>query len=402
MQKLRPAEFIALMATLSAMVALSIDIMLPSLGSIATELGSKNPNHQQFIIFGFFAGLTLGTFIFGPISDAFGRKPTIFAGLVLYAIGSLICVTAKDYNMFLAGRVLQGFGAASPRIVSIAMVRDGFAGAAMAKVMSFVMSVFMIVPILAPSLGVVILEFASWRYLFSGLLVAALLAGAWLALRQPETLPMEKRTPFRFTTLMASAIEVIKNPVSFGYTLAVGSIFGAFTTYLSTSEQLFVGQYGQGKAFALWFAGLSMALVVSQVLNGRNVMKLGMRNITFYAVVASIGISAVMLLVTYIFAGQPPLWAVGVYFVATLFCCGLLFGNYNALALEPMGHIAGMASAVSGGFSSLFAISIGAFAGSQYDGTFYALAVVFLVASLVALACCEWAEAHRPVKKTTL
>lgn len=251
-------EFIVLVALLNAMVAMSIDTMLPAIGAIAAELGATDPNSRQFIITTFFAGMTIGTLIYGPWSDSIGRKPAIFIGLVLYAAGSLLCLISTNFPMILIGRFIQGFGASSPRIVSIAMVRDGQAGAAMARVMSFVMTVFMLVPIMAPSIGQLVLLVASWRFIFLGFLGMGLIAGLWLWFRQEETLPRDRRSPLSGTALLTAAIEVLKHPVAMGYTIAVGCIFGSFICYLGTSSSSSPSNMARasflpsGSAFSPW------------------------------------------------------------------------------------------------------------------------------------------------------
>jgi MFS transporter, DHA1 family, multidrug resistance protein len=395
MQSSRPAEFITLVALLNAMVAMSIDTMLPALGSMAQELGAANPNDRQFIIVGFFAGTMFGNLIFGPVSDSVGRKPMIFAGLALYIFGALICMFATSFPVLIVGRLIQGFGAASPRIVSIAMVRDGAAGAEMARTMSFVMSVFMLVPIMAPAVGQIVLSFATWRWIFAGFVVAAVLVGLWLAFRQEETLSLAKRRPFSAGALMAGAAEVIRHPISFGYTLAVGGVFGSFIAYLGTSQQIFADQYGQGKYFALWFGGLAVSIAIAMIINGRLVMRLGMRKLSKYALQGFIVISTLLLAASAITAGHPPLWLLGTLFFGLFFCSGMLFGNYNAMAMEPMGHIAGMASAVTAALSSLVAVVIGAAAGRFYDGTMLPLSIGFFLCGLVALIFSERAERRR-------
>ncbi len=388
-------EFIVLVALLNAMVAMSIDTMLPAIGAIAIELGATDPNSRQYIITSFFAGMTLGTLVFGPWSDSIGRKPAIFAGLVLYAVGSLLCLFSASFEMMLIGRAIQGFGAASPRIVSIAMVRDGSSGAAMARVMSFVMTVFMLVPILAPSIGQLVLFVASWRMIFAGFLVMGIIAALWLWLRQPETLPKERRSPLSGHALLSAAIAVLRHPVAMGYTLATGCIFGSFICYLGTSQQIFAEQYGQGDYFAVWFGVFAVAIAIAMILNGRLVMKYGMRNLSKLALRGNIALSGVFLVMALIFAGHPPLWLLGVYLFGNFFCCGMLFGNYNAIALEPMGRIAGMAAAISGALSSLFAIVSGSLIGQQYDGTVIPLAAGFTGLGLLALILTEWAERRR-------
>ncbi len=389
------AEFIVLVALLSAMVAMSIDAMLPALGQIATELGTRDPNDRQLIITMFFGGLTVGTLVYGPISDSTGRKPAIFAGLLLYAAGSLMCLFATNFTVMLAGRVLQGFGAAGPRVVSIAMVRDGSSGAAMARVMSFVMAVFMLVPILAPAIGQLVLLVASWRMIFAGFLGMALIATVWLALRQPETLPVERRSRFAPAQLLQASGEFLRNPVAMGYTLAVGAIFGGFICYLGTSQQIFAEQYDQAELFALWFGILAVAIAIAMILNGKLVMHYGMRRLSKWALRASVVLSVVFLAVALAFHGQPPLWTLGAYLFCNFFCSGLLYGNYNALAMEPMGHIAGMAAAISGSLSSLVALGTGTWIGLQYDGTVIPLAAGFAGLGIVAFLFTEWAERRR-------
>jgi MFS transporter, DHA1 family, multidrug resistance protein len=402
MQNTRPGEFITLIAALTAMVALSIDAMLPAIGTMATELGAANANDRQLIILLFFAGLGFGTFIYGPISDSIGRKPTIFIGLGLYVAGSLLCYFARSFEVLLLGRLLQGFGAASPRVVAVAMVRDGARGADMARIMSYVMSVFMIVPILAPAMGEAIVRVSDWRMIFVSFIVFAVLCGGWLALRQGETLAAEHRRPFSVASLWAGANEVVRHPVSFGYTIALIFVFGAFSMYLVTSQQVFAEQYKQGPRFVLWFGGLAVGIAVAMIINGRFVKRLGMRTMARVAMSGFVISSLVFLGVSLWWQGQPPLWLAGLLFLITLFFVTMSFGNFNAMAMEPMGHIAGMAAAVSGGISAVGSFIIGGLAARQYDGTLMPIAVVFVAFGTLAFAAAEWAEVRRPVTNSIL
>jgi MFS transporter, DHA1 family, multidrug resistance protein len=383
-------------------VSMVMATMLPALGVMAKELGAAHDNDRHLIILMFFGGLGVGTLIFGVLSDSIGRKPAILWGLGFYLIGSLMCFFAGSFYMLIAGRIIQGFGAASPRVVSLAMVRDGAKGADMARIMSYVMSVFMLVPIIAPSIGQLVLNFGDWRLIFLGFMVMAILAGLWLVLRQPETLAAENRQPFKLSVLWASAKEVVSNPISIGYTIAVGFIFGAFNVYLATSQQIFGEQYNQGGYFALWFGGFAVGLAMSMIFNGRTVRTYGMRALSKYALWVFIADWAIMLAASVVYAGQPPLPLVAVLMFVSFFTSGMIFGNYNAMAMEPMGHIAGMAAAVSGALSSFMAIAIGGFAARQYDGTLTPIALAFVVYGLCAWAASEWAEANRQVKKSTL
>lgn len=395
MQTTRPNEFIALVAMLIALVAMAIDTMLPAIGQIATELGAAQPNDRQFIILAFFAGMMVGTLIFGPLSDSVGRKPAIFAGLVLFIAGSLVCMVSTSFPVLIAGRLLQGIGAASPRIVSIAMVRDGAQGAEMARIMSFVMSVFMLVPIFAPSIGQGVLYIASWRFIFAGFVVAAIMVSIWLATRQSETLTPENRREFSVAKLLSSAGEVFRSPVALGYTFAVGFIFAAFTTFLGTSQQIFAEQYEQGDAFALWFGGLACGLAISMVLNGIYVKQIGMQTISKWALLGFLANWTAMLIMCIMFNGHPPLPVVGVLFFISFFVSGMIFGNYNAMALEPMGHIAGMAAAISGALSTFIAVVLGGLAGRQYDGTLYPITIGFVAFGVMAFIFSSWAEKGR-------
>jgi DHA1 family bicyclomycin/chloramphenicol resistance-like MFS transporter len=388
-------EFIVLVALLTAMVAMSIDTMLPAIGQIAQELGAEHPNDQQHVLTSFFVGLTAGTLIYGPISDSTGRKPAILVGLAIYSIGSLLCYSAENFLSILAGRAMQGFGAAAPRNVSIAMVRDGQAGNAMARVMSFVMSVFMLVPVVAPAVGQLALWAGSWRHIFAGFLVISLIACLWLTIRQPETLPRHKRAQFSLPRLIAAAEETLTTPVTLGYTLAVGCIFGAFVCYLSSSAQVFQLQYDQGDYFPLWFGGLAIAIAAAMIVNGKLVMKLCMRMLSKWALRGFIATSALFLLLSLATGGHPPIWALGLYFFANFFCSGMIFGNYNAMAMEPMGHIGGMAAAVTGFISSLIAVATGAIIGQFYGGSITPIALGFTILGCCAWIFSEWAERNR-------
>ncbi|MFO1034513.1 MAG: multidrug effflux MFS transporter [Hyphomicrobiales bacterium] len=397
-------EFITLVALLTALVAMSIDTMLPAIGSMAHELGAAHENDRQLIILLFFAGLSLGTLIFGPVSDSTGRKPAIYAGLGFYLIGCLMCYFAGSFPMLIAGRFVQGFGAAAPRVVSMAMVRDGAKGADMARIMSYVMSVFMLVPIIAPSIGQIVLTFGNWRIIFLGFMAMACLAGLWLALRQGETLAAENRHPFEAGSLWESAVAVVRHPVSFGYTIAVGFVFAAFNVYLATCQQVFAEQYRQGSYFALWFGGFAVGLAISMIVNGRTVRRIGMRTLSKYALLVFLVNWAIMLVAALVTGGQPPLLLVAVLNFVSFFANGMTFGNYNAMAMEPMGRIAGMAAAVSGALSSLMAVILGGLAARYYDGTMTPIALAFVVFGALAWLASEWAEAgrRRLVTKTTL
>lgn len=352
-------EFIALIAMLSSLTALAIDAMLPALGTIGHELGVERANDAQLILSTLFLGLGCGQILFGPVSDVVGRKLPMFIGLGIFAVGSLLAMLAGDFHHMLLGRFLQGVGASAPRVLSIALVRDCFSGREMARIMSFTMSVFILVPMLAPSVGQGILLLTNWRGIFSLFLVLALIVFVWLWLRMPETLMEENRKPFKLRAFLQSAREVLTNMTAMRYTMTAGLIFGAFVGYLSSVQQILQIQYGLGERFPMVFALLALGLGSASFLNGRLVMRYGMHLLAKRALLVFTLLSGLFWVVAWRTHGQPPLEILLVYFLLAFFAVGMLFGNLNALAMEPLGHVAGIGSAIVGSGSTLFIRALG-------------------------------------------
>jgi DHA1 family bicyclomycin/chloramphenicol resistance-like MFS transporter len=371
---------------------MSIDTMLPAIGDITRDLTPPDPNDRQLVMTVFFGGLSLGQLVAGPVSDNIGRKPTLYAGLALFILGGTCCALAPNFSLLLLGRLVAGFGAAGPRIIAIAVVRDLHAGRAMARVMSFVSSIFILVPVVAPAFGQTVLLVADWRMIFWLLVLAALADGTWFGLRQPETLPPERRNPLSIAAVARGAAEVFRHPITLGYTLATGSVFGAFISYLSTSQQVFQEQYGVGKLFPLFFGSLAAAIGLASVTNAQLVMRFGMLRLARLAVSVECVLATAFLAVAALFGGHPPLGVFMAGMFICFFCNGILFGNYNARALEPMGHIAGIAAAITGCLSNAVAIAIGTPLGRVYDGTVSPIIAGFVLASFAALTCTELAE----------
>jgi MFS transporter, DHA1 family, multidrug resistance protein len=393
--RLRQGEFVALMALMMSLVAMAIDAMLPALAQIGDELGVGHTNQAQLVISALLLGMSAGQVIYGPLSDSVGRKPTIYAGLTLFVMGSVLSVAATNFPLMLLGRILQGFGAAAPRLVVVALVRDEHAGAAMARIMSLVLTTFILVPVVAPALGQAILLVAHWRAIFGMLLVLGLIALVWFALRQPETLPRERRVRFSLGRIMLGVRETCANRVALGYTVAAGMIFGAFLGYITSSAQIFLSQYGVGRLFPLYFGGLAMAIGAATYVNSRLVMRFGMQRLSSLAVGSLGSLSAVFLVIAWAAGGDPPLWSLMPYLAVAFFCFGLVFGNFNALAMEPLGHIAGVAAAVVGTITSLMSLALGTLIGQSYDGTVLPLIAGFAVLGLGSLAMMRWAERGR-------
>jgi DHA1 family bicyclomycin/chloramphenicol resistance-like MFS transporter len=362
-------EFVVLMALIISMVALSIDAMLPALPEIASDLGVTQVNDSQFVISVLFAGMAVGQMIFGPMSDSVGRKTAINLGFATFIVGCLVSLLATSFTTMLIGRFLQGLGAAGPRVVSIALVRDRYEGREMARVMSFVMTIFILVPVIAPSVGQVILIFSDWRGIFLLFLALSFIALVWFNCRQPETLPPDKRIKFSFDQILVDVKTIFTLPAAIGYTIAAGIIFGAFLGYLSSSQQIFQIQYALGDQFALYFGVLAASIGAASLVNAKLVMRFGMRRLSQGATVFIVVLSVPFYFVSQYYAGNPPLVQVMIYLLAVFFFIGILFGNLNALAMEPLGSIAGLGAAVVGSLSTLISVVLGVAVSSAYDGT---------------------------------
>lgn len=378
-------EFVALMAFMMALVALSIDAMLPALPDIGADLGVTSPNDVQLIVSVLFLGLAFGQMLYGPLSDATGRKPSVYLGFALFVVGSVVSLLAPNLNVMLAGRFLQGLGLAGPRVVSVALIRDQYEGRAMARVMSFVMSVFIFVPAVAPALGQAILWLAPWRAIFVILLVLGVAVSIWFALRQPETLPPDARAPLRLLRVAAAVREICVHPVAFGYTLAAGLVSSAFLGYLSSAQQIFGELYGQGDRFALFFGGLALCIGSASFLNGTLVMRFGMHVLSHGAMFALALWSAAFFVLGHGLGGALPLWLFTVYLGVALFFVGILFGNLNAQAMEPLGHIVGVGAAVVGSLVTFISVPFGVWIGQAYDGTVLPLIAGFAACAGLAL-----------------
>ena len=388
------------MALLISLVALSIDAMLPALPEIGRDLGVQRSNDNQLIISVLFLGLAAGQMIYGPLSDSTGRKPAIYLGLVLFIAGCLLSIFATSFSAMLAGRFLQGIGAGGPRIVIVALVRDCYEGRAMARIMSFVMAVFILVPALAPALGQAILLVAHWRAIFVSFLVLAVTGFAWFALRQPETLTPDRRKPFSPRGIGLAVVETCTNRIAFGYTIAAGLIFGAFIGYLASAQQIFQELYGLGRLFPLYFAVLALSIGSASYVNARLVMRLGMRFLSDRALLVLCGLSVAFFVATAVLSGQPPLWALMAYLMIAFFCIGILFGNFNSLAMQSVGHIAGVAAAVVGSLTTFISLALGTAIGQGYNGTVLPLVGGFALLGLGSLGVMRWAEAGRQTPAT--
>ena len=394
-ERMSVAEFASLVALLTSLIALSIDAMLPALPQIATDLGVGNPNDVQLVIGLFLLGNAFGQLVFGPLSDTFGRKPVIVAGLSLFLVGCAVSVFAESFSMLLLGRVLQGVGASGPRTVTMSMVRDLYSGRSMAQIMSISMSIFILVPMLAPALGQAIMLLMGWRYIFGSFILFGALGLLWLLLRQPETLADGNRRPLRPAAIANGFVIVCRSRAALGYSLAIGTMFGAFIGFLSSIQQIFHDVFGVGKWFPYLFGLLAVFLGVASFLNSRIVMRFGMQKIVRLAMACSPVVSMMYLLIC-LLVNDPGLIAFMIWGALCFFGVGLCVGNINALAMEPLGEIAGLGAAVVGFFTSSVAVLVGIPLGRAYDGTQIPLIAGFIVLGLMGLILVHWAGHEKP------
>lgn len=360
-------ELVILVASLMSLNALAIDIMLPALSNISEFYSLQRDNDQQLVIFAYIAGFGAPQLIFGPISDRYGRKGLLSLCLVGYAIAGLACIMTNSFMTLLIARFIQGIFASGVRVIAVSIVRDLLAGRAMARIMSLVMTVFMVVPILAPTIGAGVMLVAPWQWTFGLLSVAAMLNLAWIQLRLPETLPEADRQPLNPQQTGRAYWQVLRTRITFGYMCASGVIFGALFAFVAASEQIFTDVFQQHETFALWFAGVAAALAAANFLNSRIVEKFGMRRISHTVLVLFIAL-ALINVITLHTVGEK-LWLFYPLFCLTFGCFGMLGANFTALAMEPQGKIAGTASAAYGFASTTVSSFIGYLVAGQFNGT---------------------------------
>jgi len=385
---LSSAEFIALIAMMFATIALAIDAMLPALPLIGQTLSPADPDRAQLVITAFVLGMGIGTFFVGPISDAVGRKPAIIGGFALYALGAALAASATTLELLLAARVLQGIGAAGPRVAAMAMVRDLHSGPRMAQIMSFAMMVFMIVPAAAPAMGALIAEGFGWRGIFAAFIVFGLIGATWLGLRQPETLAPVDRRPLALLTLFAGLRVVLTDRIALASIAVQTMVLGMLFATLSSTQAIFDQTFARAATFPAWFAVIALGSAMASLTNALMVRRLGMFRVVRATLVLQLFLTIAMAALTltgtwpqgWYFAGYL-IWTTGVFAMA-----GLTMGNLNAIAMEPMGAIAGLAASVILAVPTILATVIAAPLGLAFDGTPGPLILGVLVCTVVALS----------------
>lgn len=376
-------EFVVVIAAIMALNPLAMDMMLPALPNIGTSLHVAQGNHLQAVLALFLFGFGAGQLVMGPLSDRFGRRPVLLAGMTLYGVASVLATMAPSFEALLLARALQGFATSATRVIATSVVRDCYAGRRMASVMSLTMMIFIAVPVLAPSFGQLVMVWAEWRGIFVVLMLYGLLALVWTALRLPETLPVTERKSLRLTDVLGAFRQTVTNRQTLGYALAAGAVQGSLFAFVFSSQQVFTGIYGLGRYFPLAFAGIAVGFAVAGFLNARLVVRLGMRKMSHGATVGFVVVALIMLTAQQLHLLSLPLFIA--LSACMMFAFGLTFANFTALAMEPQGHIAGTASSFYGSITTLLGISVGTSIGQSYDGTLLPFSLGFFLSAVAAL-----------------
>lgn len=386
-------ELTALLAMSMALAALGIDVMLPALGSIRADLGlAADSTAVTGLITAYFLGMAVGQLGYGPLADRFGRRTTLFVGYGIYAMGALAGAFLASLGGLLVARFVWGLGAAGPRVITLAIVRDRWEGERMARAMSFIMAVFILVPILAPSIGAAVVSVASWRWLFGGSALAAAVMTLWAARRLPETLACEHQLPLRFRRVLAAARQAATHRQTALYTLALTVLFGAFTSYLGSSEVIYGQVFDVAELFPVLFGALAFVMGLAMLVNANVVERFGTRRFAHAVLIGYVVAALVLVAVAVATGGTPPLWLFMVGMAAMLASHALLIPNFNTIAMHPMGAIAGTASSVIGAVQLAVGALLGALLDRLFNGTILPLSLGFLGYGLVAMGLVLWAE----------
>ena len=388
-------EFVVLMAALMASNALAIDAMLPALPAIGEALGVDEDNRRQLVITFYLLGFGGAQIAYGPLADRFGRKRLLVASMLLYALFGALAGIAGSFTLLLAARMMQGIAAAGTRVLVVAVVRDRFEGEAMARIMSLVMIVFMVVPVLAPAFGQGVLAIAGWRHIFIGLAVYGVLLALWSGLRLPETLAAEDRRPLSFAKIAEATVETLRTRASIGNTVAATLAFGALFAFIGSIQQIVFDVFGRPELIGLVFACIAGPMAASSYANSRLVMRLGSRRLLLSAL-AAFTLAALVHLLVALTSGET-IWSFVILQALTMVCFGLIGANAGALAMAPLGHIAGTASSLQGMITTIGGALIGFLIGQQFDGTTVPMVAGFTLCGALALLAAWWAN---PVQRT--
>lgn len=389
-------EFVGIIALMMGVISMSIDSMLPAFGPIGTALRVPDPNDLQLVLTVYMAGFALMQMVYGPVSDAIGRKPVLMIGLAILTVGSLFAIMAQSFPQLLAARAVQGMGAAAARVLAVAVVRDRYRGSEMARVMSLTMMVFLIVPVLAPAFGSLLLHLGSWRYVFAGMFVPAFGTALWYGLRMPESLHPQYRLPLEPARIWAAVRLCVTCRTAMGYATAMALMQGALMGYLGSSQPVFESQvYRLGDWFPAAFASFAGAMAVAAFLNARLVRRFGMQRLAHFGMIGFAVASAAMVTASAVWHGHPPLLVFGALLALAQCLFSLSVPNFNSIAMEPLGEVAGTASSFIGLYTTLMGALIGLYVGWAFDGSVHPLTLGYAVLGGLTLLVVLWTERGR-------
>lgn len=377
-------ELVAFLAIIMALNALAIDVVLPGLPALGVELGVASGNQRQLVIVVYLVGMGASQLVYGALADRIGRRPTLLIGLAIYGLAGLASAVAPSFGALLIARVVQGLGAGSPRVVAVSIARDRYRGSEMAQVMSLVTMVFMVVPVLAPSLGQAVLWVAGWRWIFGVLAVGGAAVATWAWVRLAETLAPAHRRSLSPRAVARGLGEVLTTRATAVPIVAMTLMQGVVMAFVTSAQQVYQDTYGVGAAFPLWFALIALTMSAAAFGNARLVRALGpaaLARRALHVMIVSAGAMAALAATDHL-----GLAAYEVLACAVLMSFGFVGSNLNALAMEPMGHLAGTASSVLGAITTIGGGLVGGAVGHLYDGTTRPLTLGVLGLALVARA----------------
>jgi MFS transporter, DHA1 family, multidrug resistance protein len=366
-----------------ALVSVAINMLLPAFQNITNDFQLKDKNQVQLSVSLLYLGLGISQLFYGPLSDNIGRKRTIYLGLSLFILGCIISYQSDNLNTLLIGQILQGFGLGAPRVMSVAIVRDKFEGNHMARAMSFVMVIYVLTPTISPILGKFIIIVSSWKILFITYLFLGTIILLLFKYRMPETLTKEKQKSFTLKHLMRATYEVFQNKKSLGYISILGLYSGVFITYLNLSQAIFEFQYHLNEKYPFYFAILALSIGLATFINGNLVIQLGMNRLTRVAIISSLLITIPFFITNYFIV--IPFWVFMFFMFFQLFSYGLLIGNLSALAMQPLGYIAGLGASIVGAVSTLISVPLSIIIGSYYNDSTLPIAIGFLVVGIISI-----------------
>lgn len=363
-------EFLAIVALCMAMAAMSIDLLLPAFPEMRAAFGlDVGATEISRVITAFFVGLGLGQLIYGPLSDRFGRKPVLYAGIAVYVVGAVASTRADSLDAFIVCRIIWGFGAACPRSLALAILRDTFEGDRMARVMSNVMATFILVPIVAPSIGSGLIALGDWHLTLWLPVAVAVVLTAWIALRLPETLPPERRRSLEPSALLEAAGAVVRNRQTMAFCVASTFLFGIMTSYVGSTQVIVEEVFDQEDLFPIIFGVLAIGLALGSLLSARLVTRIGLARLVRTGAFYAVGAAAALAAVGIASGGHPPLWLFLAASALMLPSVTALVPNTNTAAMAPLGHVAGMAAAIIGTISTIGGALLGSIVDSAYDGS---------------------------------